>query len=42
MAAEMKNDEQLATQLVMWTSVVSVVTIFAIVSILMGMGMLNV
>lgn len=42
MAAEMKNDEQLATQLVMWTSVVSVVTIFAIVSILMGMGLLNV
>lgn len=42
MAAEMKNDEQLATQLVMWTSIVSVVTIFSIVSILMGMGLLNV
>lgn len=42
MAAEMKNDEQLATQLVMWTSIVSVITIFSIVCLLMGMGMLNV
>lgn len=42
MAAEMKNDEQLATQLVMWTSVVSVVTIFIIVCVLMSMGLLRV
>lgn len=42
MAAEMKNDEQLATQLVMWTSVASVITIFAIVSILMGMDLIAV
>lgn len=40
MAAEMKNDDQLATQLVMWTSVVSVITIFVIVCVLMSMGML--
>lgn len=42
MAAEMKNDEQLATQLVMWTSIVSIATIFVIVCILMSMGLLNV
>lgn len=42
MAAEMKNDEQLATQLVMWTSVVSVATIFVIVCVLMSMGLLRV
>lgn len=42
MAAEMKNDEQLATQLVMWTSIVSIATIFILVCILMSMGFLNV
>lgn len=42
MAGEMKNDEQLATQLVMWTSIVSIATIFVIVCILMSMGLLNV
>ena len=42
MAAEMKNDEQLATQLVMWSSVVSVATIFVIVCVLMSMGLLRV
>ena len=40
MAAEMKNDGQLGTQLVMWTSIVSIVTIFTIVCILMSMGLL--
>lgn len=42
MAGEMKNDEQLATQLVMWTSIISIATIFVIVCILMSMGLLNV
>lgn len=41
MAAEMKNDEQLATQLVMWTSIASVVTIFSIVCLLMGFGFIQ-
>ena len=31
MAGEMKNDEQLATQLVVWTSICSIVTIFVTV-----------
>lgn len=34
MAGEMKNDEQLATQLVVWTSLCSIVTIFATVFII--------
>lgn len=42
MAAEMKNDEQLATQLVVWTSVFSVFTVFAAVCILMAAGLLAV
>ena len=42
MATEMKNDEQLATQLVMWTSIVSIATIFVIVCVLMSMGLLMV
>ncbi len=42
MAAEMKNDEQLATQLVVWTSVLSIVTIFVTVCILMSAGLLAV
>lgn len=40
MAGSMGNDEQLATQLVVWTSLCSIVTIFAQVCILMGMGLL--
>lgn len=42
MAAEMKNDEQLATQLVVWTSVCSILTIFVTVCILMSAGLLAV
>ena len=42
MAAEMKNDEQLAAQLVVWTSVCSVLTIFITVCILMGAGLMAV
>lgn len=41
MAGQMKNDEQLATQIVVWTSVVSVVTMFATICILMWAGLLN-
>lgn len=40
MAEQMGNDEQLATQLVVWTSLCSIVTIFALVCVLMGMGLL--
>lgn len=40
MAGEMKNDEQLATQLVVWTSIGSIVTIFATVFLLMSFGLL--
>lgn len=39
MAGAMHNDEQLATQLVVWTSLVSVVTIFLLVFILMAAGL---
>ena len=42
MAAEMKSDEQLATQLVVWTSVGSIITIFITVCILMSAGLLAV
>ena len=42
MAAEMKNDEQLASQLVVWTSVGSILTIFITVCILMSAGLLAV
>ena len=41
MAAEMKNDGQLATQLMVWTSIFSIATIFLTVSVLTGMGILN-
>ena len=37
-----KNTEQLATQLVVWTSIFSIFTIFAEVCVLMGMGLLAV
>lgn len=40
MAGEMKNDEQLATQLVVWTSICSIATIFLLVFILMAGGLL--
>lgn len=40
MAGQMGNDEQLATQLVVWTSIGSVVTIFLTVFILMMSGLL--
>ena len=42
MAGSMGGDEQLATQLVVWTSLFSIVTIFAEVCILMSMGLLSV
>ena len=41
MAASMGADEQLATQLVVWTSIFSIFTIFAQVCILMSMGLLT-
>lgn len=40
MAGEMENDEQLASQLVVWTSVGSVVTIFLLVVGLKSAGLL--
>ncbi len=40
MASQMKNDEQLATQLVVWTSIGSIFTVFAQVCILMAAGLL--
>jgi len=42
MAGAMDNDEQLATQLVVWTSLCSIVTIFLQVCILMWAGLLSV
>lgn len=42
MAREMRNDEQLATQLLVWTSVVSIVTIFAAVCLMMSVGLIAV
>jgi len=42
MAGNMGSDEQLATQLVVWTSILSIFTIFAQVCILMGVGLLAV
>lgn len=42
MAGEMKNDEQLATQLVVWTSIGSIFTIFIMVFIMMSCGLLTV
>ena len=40
MAGQMKNDEQLATQLVVWSSVGSIATIFITVCVLMSAGLL--
>lgn len=42
MAGQMGNDEQLATQLVVWTSIGSIVTMFLTVCILMATGLLAV
>lgn len=42
MAGFMGADEQPATQLVVWTSLFSVITVFAEVCILMGAGLLPV
>ena len=42
MAGSMGADEQLAAQLVVWTSIFSIITIFAEVCVLMGMGFLAV
>lgn len=42
MAGQMKNDEQLATQLVVWTSICSIATIFIMVFILMSCGLVAV
>lgn len=42
MAGQMGADEQLATQLVVWTSIGSIVTVFGTVCILMAMGLLAV
>ena len=42
MAGQMGNDEQLATQLVVWTSVFSILTIFLTVCIMMPAGLLSV
>ena len=40
MASQMKNDEQLATQLVVWTSIISMVTMFLGVCLLMAVGLI--
>ena len=40
MAGQMGSDEQLATQHLVWSSIGSVVTIFATVCILMATGVL--
>lgn len=40
MAGQMGNDQQLATQLVVWTSVASIFSLFAIVCILMATGLM--
>jgi len=42
MAGQMGSDEQLATQLVVWTSIASIFTVFGTVCILMAMGLLAV
>ena len=42
MAGEMGNDEQLATQLVVWTSLLSVITVFCTVCLLLAGGLLRV
>lgn len=41
MAAQMGNDGQLATQLVVWTNLLSIVTLFCAVSAMMALGLLG-
>ena len=41
MAGQMGGDEQLATQLVVWTSIVSIITVFMTVFILMSCGIVS-
>ena len=40
MAGQMNNDEQLATQIVVWTSLFSIATMFITVCVLMAAGLL--
>ena len=40
MAGEMGNDDQLASQYVVWTSIFSMLTIFLTVALLRGVGLL--
>ena len=40
MAGQMGNDEQLATQIVVWTSVTSIVTLFVIICLLIWTGLM--
>ncbi len=42
MASQMENDEQLATQLVVWTTIFSAFTVFLIVCTLMAMGLISI
>lgn len=42
MAGQMGNDRQLATQLVVWTSLLSIVTLFCIVCLMMALGLLSI
>ena len=42
MAGSMGSDKQLATQLVVWTSLLSIVTVFLTVCVMMGMGLFTV
>lgn len=42
MAGQMGNDEQLATQAVVWTSIGSIFTVFALVCVLMAMGCIQI
>jgi predicted permease len=42
MASGMKNDGQLATQLVVWTSILSIITLFVTICIMMSAGLLSV
>jgi predicted permease len=42
MAGQMDGDEQLATQLVVWTSLCSIFTVFALVCLMIALGMLSI
>lgn len=42
MAEQMDNDKQLATQLVVWTSLCSMVSVFLVVCVLMSLGLVSV